>query len=79
VARRSRIGRWHKGKLFILWTWTAVVMALFVLLALAIPRNSGPAAALVGFALFLLALAAPIAMSVVTWIWLGAHEEDAGS
>jgi hypothetical protein len=72
---RRRIGRWHKGKLVILWAWAAVVMLGSILVALQLPANS-TASALTGFTLFLLAPLAPAAMSVVTWIWLGGREQD---
>jgi hypothetical protein len=54
------------------------MMSGCVLLALALPQHSTPAA-LAGFALFLLAGLAPVAMSVITWIWLGGREGDDAS
>jgi hypothetical protein len=72
---RGRIGRWHKGKLVILWAWAAVVVVGSIAVALQLPSNS-TASALTGFALFLVTPLAPAAMSIVTWIWLGGREQD---
>lgn len=70
------IRNWHRGKLAILWAWT-IVFILFMVQVLE-PRQRAPDepfALALGLGALALVIAAPLAMSVVTWIWLGDREQ----
>ena len=64
------IPRWHYGKLILLWAWGAVltVFALYLLQEISSERF------VAGTLLILAVLAIPIALSVITWKWLGGKE-----
>jgi len=67
-----KIGRWHYGKLALLWAWVAILT--LVLLGLLQRISSSPGGATLGFLLIALIVAMPIGMSVITWKWLSAKE-----
>ena len=67
---RSRIESWHWGKLVLLWGWGAAALLFGVELLGALPGDR-----FVLGSLLLLALAGvPLALSVITWKWLGGKE-----
>jgi len=59
---------WHVGKIVLLWAWgiALVVLALDVLRKVDNPFT--------GFGLIAGLIAIPIALSVLTWRWLGGKE-----
>ena len=60
---------WHVGKIVLLWAWGVVL----VILALdALKKIDNP---VTGFGLIVGLVAIPIALSVVTWRWLGGKEQ----
>lgn len=65
------IRRWHAGKLVILWAWGGLVAALLLTQFLGEPARSTPLLHLFELAGSLLVL---IALSVVSWRWLGGKE-----
>jgi len=67
------IRKWHKGKIVILWAWGAVIV-LLLLEALRKHRDFLTQYVFLGFAVLALLLVVPLALSVVTWKWLGAKE-----
>ena len=67
------IRKWHPGKLIILWTWGGVFVALLLTDFLTRPVGSGPLAHLFEFVIVLIVL---LALSAVTWRWLGGRESD---
>ena len=67
---RLQIQKWHYGKMIILWAWVSVIVEM--LLVLARDKDSGSIpVVLERFAAFVFVLA----LSVVTWIWLGGKEQ----
>jgi hypothetical protein len=66
-----RITRWHVGKLVILWTWGIVLILLALVGVYAVPSER----LLLGSFLLLFALAIPVVLSIITWIWLGGRED----
>lgn len=73
---RGRIRRWHYGKLVILWSWGGALTALAYFLVVGLEPEDGAKLAL-GFAAIVLLGAIPLALSAVTWIWLGGREKGA--
>jgi hypothetical protein len=67
----GRLVRWHWGKIVILWAWGGVIVALLLTVFLSSPAGERPA--LSSFA-FMGSLAILIALSSVTWVWLGGKE-----
>lgn len=65
------IRKWHPGKLIILWAWGGVAIALALTRFLSQPATEAPVEHLVELILVLLAL---LALTVVTWRWLGGRE-----
>ena len=65
------IQKWHPGKLMILWAWGGVGGALALTRFLSRPVEDSPVEHLVEFILILLAL---LALSAITWHWLGGRE-----
>ena len=65
------IRRWHWGKLVILWAWgLAVAGPLFAFFQRQQGENISPAQATA----FLLSVLVLVALSAVTWRWLGGRE-----
>jgi predicted membrane protein len=67
------IRQWHAGKLIILWAWGGIAVALALTGFLSSPVKDAPVAHLVELLFVLLAL---LALSGVTWHWLGGREPD---
>lgn len=67
---RSRLQRWHVGKIAMLWAWGVVLM---VLAADYLRRLSNP---FVGFLVIGLFVAIPLVLSVLTWRWLSGKESS---
>lgn len=65
------IRKWHKGKLIILWAWGVASAALALTDFMMRPVQSAPVAHLVEILIVLLTL---LALSAVTWHWLGNRE-----
>jgi hypothetical protein len=65
------IRTWHPGKLIILWAWGGVAVALALTLFFSRPVTDTPVEHLIEFTLVLFAL---LALSAVTWRWLGGKE-----
>ena len=65
------VRRWHWGKIVILWAWGAVIVALLLTNFLSSPAGDSLGTATVTFLMSLVIL---IALSAVTWIWLGGKE-----
>lgn len=64
-----RIRCWHWGKIAILWAWGGLVVAL--LLTAFLSQRVDEATWSVSSFTFLASLAILVALTVVTWIWLG--------
>ena len=62
------IKNWHVGKLVILWAWSGVLAAVLINVLRVVDNP------VVGFILILAIVAAPIALSVLTWRWLSGKE-----
>ena len=77
AARRwsVAIGRWHRGKVILLWAWGVALILLALDAVRAMPSHS-TVGALAGFVLLVFTAAVPIGLSVVTWIWLGDREGE---
>ncbi len=65
------ISKWHPGKLIILWAWGGVAAGLALADFMSQPVRSAPLLHLLEFLAALLIL---IALSVITWLWLGNKE-----
>ena len=65
------IRKWHPGKLIILWSWGGAAIALALTDFLARPVQSAPVSHLAELLFVLLSL---LALSGVTWYWLGGKE-----
>jgi amino acid transporter len=63
--------RWHWGKIVILWAWGGVIVSL--LLTAFFSRSAAEAPA-VSTASFVGSLVILIALTAVTWLWLGGKE-----
>jgi hypothetical protein len=68
-----RISKWHPGKLIILWSWGALIVALALTCYFATPIAASPRLHLAELvvAIFLLAT-----LSGITWRWLSGRELD---
>jgi len=67
------IRKWHPGKLIILWAWGGMAAALALTGFLSSPVKEAPLQHLAELAFVLLSL---LALSGVTWHWLGGRESD---
>jgi hypothetical protein len=67
------IRQWHWGKIALLWGWGGVLVALLLTNFLSSPATESPARSTV---MFLGSLVILIALSTLTWIWLGGKEPD---
>ena len=67
------IRNWHPGKLIILWTWGGVFVALLLTDFLTRSVGSAPLAHMIEFVIVLVVL---LALSAMTWRWLGGRESD---
>lgn len=66
------ISRWHWGKIAILWAWGGGVVALLLAGFLALPATQSPVSSTF---MFLTSVVILVALSSVTWLWLGGKEE----
>jgi hypothetical protein len=66
-----QIGKWHVGKLVILWLWGGVPAALCLNFSQSVDVKSAPFRYLASLLAGILLLAA---LSVVTWKWFSAKE-----
>jgi len=73
--RRVSITSWHWGKIAILWAWGGVVVALLLTNFLSSPANETPILSAITFISSLVVL---IALTGVTWKWLGGKERRSG-
>ncbi len=65
------IQKWHVGKLIILWVWGGLGAALVLTDFLSRPVQAAPATHLLEFLFAALVL---LALSAITWHWLGGKE-----
>ena len=67
------IRKWHHGKLIVLWSWGAFIAAIALT-----DVKTAKADQLTFFRLFelLFILVMLVALSIVTWIWLGGKEDS---
>jgi len=65
------IRKWHPGKLVILWVWGCIVSGLLLTDFLSRPAASAPLRELLELAVSLVVL---VALSAVTWRWLGGKD-----
>jgi hypothetical protein len=71
LRRVSRIARWHWGKVAILWAWGAIVVVALWRVFLSLTPSRQPT---LTTAVFGIALATLLVLSIVTWLWLGGKE-----
>jgi len=64
------IRKWHSGKIILLWIW-GIALILLILRRLESAQNI-----VTIFLLILGTFAIPLALSVVTWKWLGGKETN---
>jgi hypothetical protein len=67
------IRKWHFGKLIILWSWGILLSALAVTHFVISPVPGSPLLHLVELLFVLVVL---IALSIVTWRWLGSKDAN---
>ena len=67
------IRKWHVGKIILLWAWGVVLCAIIVLTIIG-TKEWAPGPGL-GLMLILTLLTILIALSVITWKWLGGKEQ----
>jgi hypothetical protein len=65
------VRKWHVGKLIILWVWGGLCAALALTDFLGRPVQAAPVAHLLEILFTLLVL---LALSAITWHWLGGKE-----
>ncbi len=65
---RTRIQRWHWGKIAILWAWGGLMAALLLAKFVSQKAAADPLASSLSFLGSLLIL---VGLTIVTWIWLG--------
>jgi hypothetical protein len=65
------IEQWHWGKLVILWAWGGMLAALLLTLFVLEPVENSPARSALSLALTIALL---LALSAITWRWLGGKE-----
>lgn len=73
IEANMTIRKWHPGKLIILWTWGGIATALALTAFLSSPVKDAPVTHLVELVFVLVAL---LALSGLTWRWLGSRESD---
>jgi len=66
------IKRWHWGKIVILWAWGGLIVALLLTKFLSQKAELDPVVSSLSFFGGLLILAA---LTIVTWLWLGAKDQ----
>jgi hypothetical protein len=66
------IQHWHWGKVIILWVWGGTLSALLLTVFVLEPVNDAPARAAVSLVLMIAVL---LALSAITWRWLGGKEQ----
>ena len=67
------IRKWHVGKVILLWAWGAIFCGIIILTIIGTKEWSpGPG---LGLMLILTLLTILIALSVITWKWLGGKEQ----
>jgi len=66
------IKRWHWGKIVILWAWGGVVVALLLTRFLSQKAEVDPVVSSMSFLGSVLIL---IALTIVTWLWLGGKDQ----
>jgi len=66
------IKRWHWGKIVILWAWGGVVVALLLTRFLSQKAEVDPVVSSMSFLGIVLIL---IALTIVTWLWLGGKDQ----
>lgn len=67
------VRRWHPGKLIIIWTWGGVIAGLLLTDFMSRPVSLAPMLHLIEL---LTSGALLIALSGVTWYWLGGREQQ---
>jgi hypothetical protein len=67
------IRRWHWGKIVIVWAWGGVLVGLLLTNFLSSPATQSPARSTVTF---LGSLGILVALTALTWTWLGGREAD---
>ena len=65
------IKHWHWGKIVILWAWGGFVVALLLTRFLSQKAEVDPAVSLMSFLGSVLIL---VALTIVTWLWLGGKD-----
>jgi hypothetical protein len=65
------VRRWHWGKVVMLWAWGGIVVGLLITTFLQSPVEQSPTTSAVSF---LASVAILLALSAVTWRWLGGKE-----
>lgn len=65
------IQQWHWGKLVLLWAWGGTLAALLMTLFVVEPVENSPARSALSLALTIGLL---LALSAITWRWLGGKE-----
>jgi protein-S-isoprenylcysteine O-methyltransferase Ste14 len=66
------VRRWHWGKIAILWAWGGTTVALLLTTFLSSPADRTPVSSIVSF---VGSIALLVALTCVTWRWLGGKEE----
>jgi hypothetical protein len=69
--QRLSITRWHWGKIAIVWAWGGVFAALLLTRFLSSPANEAP---ILSAITFISSLGVLIALTAITWKWLGGKE-----
>lgn len=65
------IEQWHWGKLVILWAWGGTITALLMAVFLSEPVDNAPTRSAISV---IIAVAVLLALSAITWRWLGGKE-----
>jgi hypothetical protein len=67
----SRIPGWHWGKLVILWAWGGLVVAVLMRTFIEQKPTDDPLTSSINY---LGSLAILVALTVITWVWLGGKD-----
>lgn len=67
------IRRWHWGKIAILWAWGGGLVALLLTDFLSSPADQSPLRSTVTF---VGSFAVLLALTSITWVWLGAKDAE---